>query len=96
VNAEYFMSFLRRFFLSVVTLGAVVLAVLASCGGTSALSNCTTNSDCSKGYQCISGECGLPPTTACPGAQTSCGGTCVDTTSDPKNCGSCGQACAAG
>jgi len=29
----------------------------------------------------------------CPTGQTRCGGTCIDTTSDTKNCGGCGVAC---
>lgn len=33
---------------------------------------------------------------ACTGAQQSCGGQCVDESSDPYNCGSCGHACAGG
>ena len=33
-------------------------------------------------------------TVACPQPFTCCGGTCVDITSDPRHCGSCGQICA--
>ena len=42
-----------------------------------------------------------PPTTAAPAGggcatgKTSCGGTCVDTQSDPNNCGACGTVCPA-
>src|SRR5574337_767341 len=32
---------------------------------------------------------------SCPDGQTSCGTMCVDTTSDPANCGACGNACSA-
>lgn len=33
---------------------------------------------------------------ACKSTQTSCGSKCVDTQSDPNNCGSCGNSCGAG
>ncbi len=52
------------------------------------------------------GSSGFPPNDAgggpsseppvCTGAQTACGAACVDTASDPANCGACGAACAAG
>ena len=32
-------------------------------------------------------------TTICPTGRTNCSGTCVDLTSDPNNCGSCGTVC---
>jgi hypothetical protein len=40
------------------------------------------------GTTCHSGVCG------CPGVQETCFGTCVDTGSDPNNCGACGKVCA--
>lgn len=33
---------------------------------------------------------------ACPGGQTLCGAACVDTSSNPVNCGRCGNACSIG
>ncbi len=39
---------------------------------------------------------GCPGTAECPSGTTDCDGTCVATPSDPMNCGSCGNACAAG
>jgi Cys-rich repeat protein len=32
----------------------------------------------------------------CPGGETNCGGTCVDTNTDPANCGICGHRCPSG
>ncbi len=37
-----------------------------------------------------------PPGVACPGSSKTCAGSCVDVAFDPKNCGDCGAACAAG
>lgn len=42
---------------------------------------------CSGGRSCQNGVC------TCPAGQTFCGGTCVDTRTDPANCGSCGTTC---
>jgi hypothetical protein len=44
---------------------------------------------CPDGYECTNGSC-------CPAGQAFCGGTCTDTSSDPNNCGSCGNRCPAG
>ncbi len=37
-----------------------------------------------------------PDVAPCPTAQVTCSGTCVNTTTDPANCGACGTACAKG
>ena len=49
-------------------------------------------------YPPISGPQALAPTdvASCPPGQVDCGGICVDLSSDPFNCGSCGVICAAG
>ncbi|MBI4705303.1 MAG: hypothetical protein HY744_29710, partial [Deltaproteobacteria bacterium] len=47
---------------------------------------------CAGGQICSSGLCQLN----CTGGTTKCGGLCVDTKSDPANCGGCGVACAGG
>src|SRR5208283_1368027 len=85
------------FFSFIIPFAVAALFVLLACGSQTALPPaCTSNSDCTTGYQCINGECGVPPTSSCPGSETSCGGKCTDASSDPKNCGSCGHVCSAG
>jgi uncharacterized protein YkwD len=50
------------------------------------------------------GDTGTPPDGSptdtggggCPAGQSSCGGTCIDTSSDPSNCGMCGRICSMG
>lgn len=68
----------------------------ANCGG--------CGKACSGVNTCISGVCrlegGVPPiattgTQSCGPGLTSCGGGCVDISSDPSNCGSCGNVCPA-
>lgn len=39
---------------------------------------------------------GTDTDTSCSGAEVDCNGVCVDVTTDPGNCGSCGNACGAG
>lgn len=51
--------------------------------------SCTTTSQCPSGQTCQTGAC-----QACSG--TICDGACVDTTTDPANCGVCGKVCSGG
>lgn len=61
------------------------LADAAHCGTASSAAGC---SQCSGARAvCAAGACGCP--------NTVCGQTCVDVSSDPKNCGQCGKVCPA-
>jgi hypothetical protein len=44
--------------------------------------------------RCVAPGCGAGP--ACASGQTCCNNTCVDVTSDPRNCGRCGALCRPG
>ena len=50
---------------------------------------CVCANTCSGGKILNESTC----TCGCPTGQTDCGGTCVNLTSDTRNCGSCGNAC---
>src|SRR4051812_20805038 len=47
---------------------------------------CAPGAQCEAPFLCIRGAC-----RAC--AATACGGLCVDTATDERNCGACGNAC---
>ncbi len=53
---------------------------------------------CSKGHGGTTGTGGNPGTggSPCSGTQTACGTDCIDTSSDPTNCGGCGIPCSTG
>ena len=57
---------------------------------------CTSNDQCPLGKVCSpAGSCvvGCDASHACPGGGTCCNSLCLDTTSDPMNCGMCGNPC---
>lgn len=64
-----------------------------SCGN-----RCMATSDVDAGMMteaCVAGTCGCASGTACPTSSGS-GYTCLDTSSDPENCGTCGHHCVTG
>ncbi|MFO0650589.1 MAG: LamG-like jellyroll fold domain-containing protein [Polyangiales bacterium] len=86
---------------------SVDLPVIADTGTADVASDagpfrCRSSADCvgnPAGGLCdiVSGECrmGCTPAGGCSPTQACCGGTCTDTQSDPRNCGSCGNVCSA-
>jgi hypothetical protein len=79
---------------AIFVLAALVGAVGAACGssGGKAGGSGFDAGSSSGGDSSVDGGGG--PT--CPGAQMLCGSSCVDTTSDPANCGKCGLSCDGG
>jgi hypothetical protein len=60
---------------------------------------CPAGTACGPGFRCLASPCGIDGTPCVLGPflpGTCCGGRCVDTTSDPSNCGACGSSCASG
>jgi len=64
-----------------------------SCGGSSST---TPGADASTGDDASTHDGGTIDAPSCAAPLTSCGAACVDTTTDAKNCGTCGHACATG
>ena len=52
--------------------------------------------DCADGWACIDGQCWNAAAGSCPAGTEACEGDCVDTRSDVRHCGGCGQRCDAG
>jgi hypothetical protein len=52
---------------------------------------CANGAACCSGLGCLNLTCA--PISNCANGQTLCNGTCVSTTTDPSNCGSCGNHC---
>jgi hypothetical protein len=78
----------RTIAVSLALAGAAAVAIVGACG---------SGSSQSFGPPPPAGDSGADQggPVSCPGS-TLCGGTCVDTTTDPANCGGCGHACTGG
>lgn len=80
-------------------LAASMLLLCACMVGHSSVASaqvCTSDAGCTDiGTECISGSCACGTNGLADGL-TDCAGTCTDTTSDPNNCGSCGNVCGGG
>jgi hypothetical protein len=76
-------------------LAALVVAAGAACGSGS---NGNSGFDSGTGSGSGGGDSGTDGSVGmtCTGGKTSCGTSCVDTTSDPANCGKCGVSCDGG
>jgi Cys-rich repeat protein len=59
-------------------------------------SGCATNADCPAGLICDPTVRQCVSVSACAAPRVNCGATCVDTSSDPQNCGTCGSVCLMG
>jgi hypothetical protein len=66
-------------------------AAAASCGGADAASGPSSDLDAGPGADALADT--APPPMACTAPKSACGGACVDTSTDTKNCGACGTAC---
>ena len=79
---------------TIATLGVVLLAsaLAASCSDDAP----DRERDDTNPNNVIAPGIDMPPGNTCTAPRIDCSGTCVDTTSDPRHCGGCGVACAAG
>jgi hypothetical protein len=60
---------------------------------------CVAAADCPAGEECSpAGQCAAPcdPSGGCPASRSCCDGFCIDTATDPFNCGGCGSICPGG
>src|SRR5208283_1881221 len=69
--------------------GANCGTISDGCGGQLNCGTCPTGQTCGGGG--VANVCG-----GCPTGDVVCAGACVNTTNNPSNCGTCGNACAAG
>ncbi len=56
---------------------------------------CLEDAQCGAGEGCVANQCvrGCSPGRPCPGGQSCCGGSCVDTRTSAAHCGACGAGC---
>ena len=76
-------------------MGLLALVGLLHCAK-SETPECTVRADCDDGWTCIDGQCWNAAAGSCPAGTEACDGDCVDTRSDVRHCGGCGQRCDAG
>jgi hypothetical protein len=71
-----------------------VIACAQKCCSAASCQECCDDSDCAgqPGTFCSGGQC----VTGCPNGQVLCGASCVTLSSDPNNCGGCGNQCLLG
>lgn len=66
------------------------------CSGTSCANKKSNGNACGLAVECSSSNCSVNPSTSkglcCPSGQSNCG-SCVTTTTDSNNCGTCGNVC---
>lgn len=85
---------------AIVSLAVVVLAV--GCGGSDTGPGGGIDASVGGGMPCVPACGGATPfcqdgvcVADCPGAEIACDGMCIDASSDPTNCGRCGEDCGA-
>ncbi len=71
---------------------ASALGAAAACGGSDAATGPAVVADGGGLLDQVSAD-SPPPPPSCKAPKTTCGSACVDTTTDPKNCGACATAC---
>jgi hypothetical protein len=69
------------------------LASPTGCPITSIPTFCDDTCDCEAIATTTTTTTSSTTSTTCPAGETPCAGTCVDTSADPSNCGSCGNVC---
>jgi hypothetical protein len=78
---------------AILSLSAASAAFVACGGGGTATTTGSPSGSSSGSSGTASSSSGSPE---CKGSEVNCGGACVDTSSDPANCGSCGSPCDTG
>jgi hypothetical protein len=75
----------------------VITVACDGCSGKPDGAPCDDGNSCTADDKCINAVCvGTPIANCCPQGQTLCGTICINTTSDPNNCGQCGNVCSQG
>src|SRR5919199_1729481 len=72
-------------------LGGALASIPTVAGAKPKPGKCHKDAQCPVGTTCQNGECLTPQ--GCQPGETLCAGQCVDLSSDPENCGACGNVC---